>query len=287
MFSLQPPRHIPTLPVAALGISNTCPRLAKADTGMLRLSIVRPGETCFRDFAGETGRQNPAHIVSPASKGHPVVRSRSFRSHHDRAFVPRRGVRPASGSMARPSRSRPHFMARPLDANGIVVDIGRAFDVLKAVLAPLNYRNLDDSVEVPRDKHHDRIRDQARVRRTRRSRVKADDSAATGANQRDSSDDRGVADGPCLVRGALVVREIVLAPPRLARPPTGGYAYDRRLIEALSALGCACRTSSMLGEGFPIPAQLDVPGALERLAAPPRGGAISCRRARPRRAAAR
>jgi 6-pyruvoyl-tetrahydropterin synthase len=36
------------------------------------------------------------------------------------------------------------FMADALDANGIVVDIGRAFEVLKAVLAPLNYRNLDD-----------------------------------------------------------------------------------------------------------------------------------------------
>jgi 6-pyruvoyl-tetrahydropterin synthase len=39
------------------------------------------------------------------------------------------------------------FMADALDANGIVVDIGRAFDVLKAVLAPLNYRNLDDMPE--------------------------------------------------------------------------------------------------------------------------------------------
>jgi 6-pyruvoyl-tetrahydropterin synthase len=36
------------------------------------------------------------------------------------------------------------FIADQLDANGIVVDIGRAFDALKAVLAPLNYRNLDD-----------------------------------------------------------------------------------------------------------------------------------------------
>jgi 6-pyruvoyl-tetrahydropterin synthase len=39
------------------------------------------------------------------------------------------------------------FMARTLDANGIVVDIGRAFDVLKEVLGPLNYRNLDDVAE--------------------------------------------------------------------------------------------------------------------------------------------
>lgn len=36
------------------------------------------------------------------------------------------------------------FLAESLDANGIVVDIGRAFEVLRQVLAPLNYRNLDD-----------------------------------------------------------------------------------------------------------------------------------------------
>jgi len=36
------------------------------------------------------------------------------------------------------------FMADTLDANGIVVDIGRAIDVLHQILAPLNYRNLDE-----------------------------------------------------------------------------------------------------------------------------------------------
>ncbi len=35
------------------------------------------------------------------------------------------------------------FMAETLDVNGIVIDIGRAHDALKAVLAQLNYRNLD------------------------------------------------------------------------------------------------------------------------------------------------
>ena len=39
------------------------------------------------------------------------------------------------------------FLAETLDENGIVVDIGRAFEVLKAVLQPLNYRNLDDMPE--------------------------------------------------------------------------------------------------------------------------------------------
>ena len=35
------------------------------------------------------------------------------------------------------------FMAKSLDPNGIVIDIGRALDVLKATLIPLNYSNLD------------------------------------------------------------------------------------------------------------------------------------------------
>ena len=41
------------------------------------------------------------------------------------------------------------FRARELDADGIVVDIGRAAEQLRAVLAPLNYRNLDDLDEDP------------------------------------------------------------------------------------------------------------------------------------------
>jgi len=36
------------------------------------------------------------------------------------------------------------FMAETLDANGVVVDIGKATEAVKTVLAPLNYRNLDD-----------------------------------------------------------------------------------------------------------------------------------------------
>src|SRR4051794_3449122 len=39
------------------------------------------------------------------------------------------------------------FIADTLDANGIVVDIGRAHDALKGVLQPLNYKNLDEVSE--------------------------------------------------------------------------------------------------------------------------------------------
>jgi len=39
------------------------------------------------------------------------------------------------------------FRRATLDADGIVVDIGRAAEVLRAVLGELGYRNLDDEVE--------------------------------------------------------------------------------------------------------------------------------------------
>jgi len=35
------------------------------------------------------------------------------------------------------------FIADALDENGIVIDIGRAHEALKAALGPLNYKNLD------------------------------------------------------------------------------------------------------------------------------------------------
>jgi 6-pyruvoyl-tetrahydropterin synthase len=40
------------------------------------------------------------------------------------------------------------FRRADLDANGIVVDIGRATEVLSAVLGELGYRNLDDEPEL-------------------------------------------------------------------------------------------------------------------------------------------
>jgi len=39
------------------------------------------------------------------------------------------------------------FIADALDSNSIVVDIGRAHDVLKEILKPLNYKNLDEVPE--------------------------------------------------------------------------------------------------------------------------------------------
>jgi 6-pyruvoyl-tetrahydropterin synthase len=39
------------------------------------------------------------------------------------------------------------FLAEALDPNGVVIDIGRAHEVLHAITRDLNYRNLDDIPE--------------------------------------------------------------------------------------------------------------------------------------------
>lgn len=36
------------------------------------------------------------------------------------------------------------FLSKEIDKNGIVIDIGRAHEALKAILQPLNYKNLDE-----------------------------------------------------------------------------------------------------------------------------------------------
>ena len=48
------------------------------------------------------------------------------------------------------------FRGADLDADGIVVDIGRAAEALHDVARRLTYRNLDDEPESRRREHHDR-----------------------------------------------------------------------------------------------------------------------------------
>ncbi len=64
------------------------------------------------------------------------------------------------------------FAAETLDENGIVVDIGRAHEILKSILGPLNYKNLDDvpvfaghntTTEFLTRHIHDRLADAARA----------------------------------------------------------------------------------------------------------------------------
>src|SRR6476619_6929689 len=81
---------------------------------------------------------------------------------------------------------------------------------------------------------------------------------------------RGISGGARLVRGAVVVREVVFAVPGELATPTGGYVYDRHIIEGLAALGW--RTAVVnLGDGFPFPATGTRAAAGAKLAALPIG----------------
>ena len=64
-----------------------------------------------------------------------IMIAHSFRGE---IFGPAQGVHGATFVI------RVAFLADELDAHGIVVDIARAHDLLKAALTPLNYHNLDE-----------------------------------------------------------------------------------------------------------------------------------------------
>ena len=96
------------------------------------------------------------------------------------------------------------FTAETLDENGIVVDIGRAHEILKSILGPLNYQNLDavpefaghnTTTEFLTRHIHDRLADAARVGQARARR-----QGAGG----DPGHDLGIACGAGLVRGAAL-----------------------------------------------------------------------------------
>jgi glycosyltransferase involved in cell wall biosynthesis len=67
-----------------------------------------------------------------------------------------------------------------------------------------------------------------------------------------------------------VVRELAFAVPGDLATPTGGYAYDRRIIGELRKLGWEVQIVN-LGDGFPRPTEAQTAFAAEQLAAIPAG----------------
>ena len=132
------------------------------------------------------------------------------------------------------------FRRATLDADGIVVDIGRAAEALRAVVGELGYRNLDDepdfagmntTTEALAKVVADRLADRARA-------------GALGDGARARRAGRDAARVPRRVgelRAAAVTEVHVIVPEGIDDParPSGGNTYDRRVCRGLAALGWA------------------------------------------------
>src|SRR4051812_8151873 len=92
MFSLQPPRHIPTLPIAAQGVSPRHVRTRREPTPPPKPSVGRPAETCS-EF---TLHGVVLHKRAPARPG-PLGGGKPRRD-------PIRGRRPAARFLIPPAR---------------------------------------------------------------------------------------------------------------------------------------------------------------------------------------
>ena len=122
-----------------------------------------------------------------------------------------------------------------LDADGIICDIGLALDLLQGVIAEFDMRNLDEFDRIPRTKHNDRI---SRWR---------DPSAAVAADQRGSGrvgrhcqpEGRGAGnpDGLGRLRCAAWMTGLAFVVPGRLDQLTGGYLYDRHIIDGLRDRG--------------------------------------------------
>ena len=144
------------------------------------------------------------------------------------------------------------FIAKEVDENNIVIDIGRAHEALKEILQPLNYKNLD---EIPDFKGVNTTTEFLTRHIFNRLAEAARAGQARPRRQRTESDPRhhfGIACGARVLRGGFVVRRVVFAVPGDLDTPTGGYAYDKRIIAELRTLGWEVAVLD-LGNSFPRP----------------------------------
>ena len=179
------------------------------------------------------------------------------------------------------------FFREELTADGVVVDIGRAHEALKATLAPLNYQNLD---ELPRASpaRTPRPSSCAGTSSTPWRRPPAPGALGPGSEgvERIRVTLHESACGAGLVRRPGRCLRPVFAVPGDLDAPTGGYAYARQAPGALPGCGVALRHLRLPG-AFPHPTAADLAEtAAARCARRARGRAAD-RRPRLRRHAGR
>ncbi len=159
------------------------------------------------------------------------------------------------------------FQRAELDADNIVVDIGRAAGgALAAVLAELTYRNLDD--EPAFAGMNTSTEALARVVPDRLAERVYAGNLGDGAPRcvRDHGHPARVAPGLGELRAVAMTAVHVVLPNDIDDPasPSGGNAYDRRICQDLAAAGWSVREHAVPG-GWPRPSGTE-PAGLARVA---------------------
>ncbi len=150
------------------------------------------------------------------------------------------------------------YRRQTLDEDGIVVDIGRAGEVLRQVLAELNFRNLDEAPEFAGSNTtteflareiFERIRTRLRSRRTRarRGRPRIDAGGPARITRR-----LGGLRVAAALTGFGPVADFHFIHPGDLATRTGGYRYARCLLAALRLRGVTAAVHRLSGS-FPFP----------------------------------
>ena len=99
---------------------------------LIKVAVVQRLEHHFQDIVGAADIDDDA--VTVEVRDHIMI-AHSFRGE---VFGPAQALHGATFVVDAA------FISKDVDKNNIVIDIGRAHDALKAILQPLNYKNLDD-----------------------------------------------------------------------------------------------------------------------------------------------
>ena len=148
------------------------------------------------------------------------------------------------------------FFREALTADEVVVDIGRAHDALKATLAPLNYRNLDEIAAIRGPADHHRISLAPYLRRHGGRGALGRAGAGRRGDRTHPRDAARVACRARLVRGSGRPMRIIFAAPGDLSARTGGYGYDRAVIAALPEFDVEVAHVALKGS-FPFPSEAE------------------------------
>ena len=204
----------------------------------------------------------------------------------------RRGVRPAQRLHGATYVVDLELRRPTLDADGVVVDIGRAGDGAARGAGRAQLPQPRRAAGVRRPQHDDRVpgardlRSHGGAHRRRRARRRARAASRrcgspctsrTSRGRRTRAPPRGSVPGMTVLRRPTSERFVSFVVPGPLDTPTGGYAYDRHMTRALRARGWQVDVHALDGD-FPAPNAAALAACRRAAAALPDGTLVMVRR---------